>query len=42
MRAVDHWIAHMRHAGAYAVQYADMYSKNFLQYLNRSFIFEEF
>jgi hypothetical protein len=34
MHAVDHCIAHMRHAGAYAVQYADMYSKKFIQYLN--------
>jgi hypothetical protein len=28
MLAVDHCITHMRYAGAYAVQYADMYSKN--------------
>jgi hypothetical protein len=42
MCAIDHYIAHMRHTGTYTVQYADMYSKKFLQYLNRSFIFEEF
>jgi hypothetical protein len=42
MYVVDHCITHIRHAGAYAVQYADIYSKKILQYLNRSFIFEEF
>jgi hypothetical protein len=42
MRAVDHYIAHIRHASVYTIQYADIYSKKFLQYLNRSFIFEEF
>jgi hypothetical protein len=35
MRVVDHYMAHMCHADAYAVQYADMYSKKILQYLNR-------
>jgi hypothetical protein len=34
MRAVDHYMACMRYVGVYAVQYADMYSKFFLQYLN--------
>jgi hypothetical protein len=42
MCAVDHCIAHIRYAGIYAVQYADMYFKKILQYLNRSFTFEEF
>jgi hypothetical protein len=32
----------MRYVGAYAVQYADMYSKKMKFYLNRLFIFEEF
>jgi hypothetical protein len=42
MRAINHCIAHMRHAGTYTVKYADMYSKKILQYLNLSFIFKDF
>jgi hypothetical protein len=42
IHTVDHYIVHIRHAGTYTVQYADIYSNKFLQYLNRSFIFEEF
>jgi hypothetical protein len=38
MHAVGQCIAHMQHAD----EYLDMYSKNFLKYLNRSFIFKEF
>jgi hypothetical protein len=36
------YIGHMRYVSAYVIQYANMYFKIFLQYSNRSFIFEEF